>query len=138
MDTFIIDALASWRLARLLTEDTLPVIKKSREWIWRRFPPVGHYLDDDDWKLAGQETAYRWWKLFGVNHCTEVRVNAHGTQAIVVEAHPIGELIGCPHCVGVWLAFGVAGMRRFLPGFWDPMAKILATAAVTSIVAETT
>lgn len=134
-----VDTLATFRLTRLITEDTLPVIKKSREWIWRRFPPVGHYLDEEEWQVVDQDTAVRRWKLLGVSRRTEVRVTPktpNAAHAVVIEAHPLGELIGCPWCVSTYCAMFVVCARIIAPTQWDVLARVLAMSAVTGVIAS--
>lgn len=43
------------------------------------------------------------------------------------ELPALAELIVCPWCVGFWVSAGVVAARRFVPGWWDPLARALAT-----------
>lgn len=47
-----------------------------------------------------------------------------------VEPDWLAELIGCPYCSSVWLAFGVVAARALFPKQWKPVATALAFAAV--------
>ncbi len=93
-----VDALACWRITRLVTEDGITA------------PIRGRILD---WALD------------------------QGADAR--PKHPkLAELIECPHCVSVYAAAGVLAARRYTPGLWDPLARLLAFSAVAGIVAEQT
>lgn len=86
--THAIDALAAWRLTRLVTED-------------RATDGVRDALD----RRLGPD-------------------------------HPAAYLAGCPHCVGVWAAATTTAARRLAPRAWAPVATMLATAAVVSLIHE--
>lgn len=47
------------------------------------------------------------------------------------------ELIGCPWCLGAYVAAGVVAARRAAPGLWQPVACVLAFSAVTGLLSET-
>lgn len=55
--------------------------------------------------------------------------DATGGQPYVVE------LLSCPWCMSVWVAFGVAVVRRFVPRVWRPLAQVLAASSVTGLLA---
>lgn len=52
------------------------------------------------------------------------------------EGRPVAELVGCPHCAGVWVAAGVLAARRVAPRWWSPVAVLLALAAAPSLAAS--
>lgn len=51
------------------------------------------------------------------------------------EPPALAELLECNWCAGMYVAAGVVAARRFLPGVWGPLAKILATSMVVGEVA---
>lgn len=148
--TAAIDALATFRLTRLVTEDTFPPIRRAREWIWDRFPPIGRTVHvDDGWHLRthlAPPLATRWHKIAGYDVHTAVvieggivpNVGGEAESAVVTESHPIGELIGCPWCVSIHIGAGVVLLRMTMPGLWDPLARLLAFSAVSGVVATHT
>lgn len=137
MDPLIVDALAVFRLTRLITEDVFPPVARVRNAIWRRYPPVGQMLPHDEWAIAdGGQHAFRWSVVAGLSVRTEVAVMPHPSGAMVTEPHPIGELIGCPWCVSPYVAIAVLAARRYAPNLWGPVAKVLAASAVAGVVAS--
>jgi hypothetical protein len=52
------------------------------------------------------------------------------------ESSGLSYLITCPHCVSIWLAAGVTVARIMVPTVWRPVARVLALASVTSLIAE--
>jgi len=52
------------------------------------------------------------------------------------EGKPVAELVGCPHCAGVWVAGGVMLARRVAPRWWSCVAVLLALAAAPSLAAS--
>ena len=48
----------------------------------------------------------------------------------------IGYAITCPHCSSIWIAAGVQAARVIFPAYWSPVARALALASVTSLIAE--
>jgi hypothetical protein len=51
-------------------------------------------------------------------------------------ASPVGDLIDCPWCLGMWVGFGVSTLRRVCPRLWDPIAHALAASAVTGLLSQ--
>lgn len=47
----------------------------------------------------------------------------------------VGELLGCPWCVGFWCCAFVVAARRLAPRTWDPLARALAASTVVGLVA---
>ncbi len=48
----------------------------------------------------------------------------------------LGYLAGCDWCSSLWLALGVAGVSALAPRAWRPLARALASSAVTGILAS--
>ena len=52
------------------------------------------------------------------------------------QAQPyVVELLSCPWCMSIWVAFGVAVARRGAPRVWRPLAQVLAASSVTGLLA---
>lgn len=47
----------------------------------------------------------------------------------------LAELVTCRWCAGVWVSFGVVAARRFAPRLWDPIARALAMSAGAALIA---
>lgn len=88
-----VDALAAYRLTRLITTDTFPPIKAVRDRVVSAHEIEG---DPDAW----------------------------------------AELVQCPWCSGMYVAFAVVLLRLRMPGLWGWVAKALATSAVVGMVSR--
>jgi hypothetical protein len=135
--TLVVDALAVFRLTRLVTRDDFPPIKRAREAWWRRWPDDGQVLDDDLVRRDEMRTGPPNVGEQGVARLDgrDYNVVSTGQQWIAEEGHPLGILIGCPWCTSVYVGAGVVLARRIAPGLWDPFAKLLAFSAVAGIIA---
>lgn len=132
------DGLATFRLTRLITEDDFPPVKRARETWWRRWPDDGQMLDGE---LVTREEGRT--GPPNVGEQAEARLNGRAYNAVwsgdgwtATEGHPLGILIGCPWCAGMWVAFGVVLARRVAPRAWSPVARALALSAVAGLLAE--
>jgi hypothetical protein len=107
---FGIDALAAYRLTRLVTADI--VSEPFRRSI------VGWLLGWSEEQMASASPT--------------------AVEAVDAEAEPpkVARLITCRWCAGVWVAFGVAGARVAAPRAWDPAAKALALSAASALIAR--
>lgn len=156
--TAAVDALAAFRLTRLVVEDTIADPPRDFVYEWAaggqtcdaeldppddseeattvvgsfRFRcqrPAGH-------RSELHETRVRW---LGADEDEVVRWKDSDTgarEAGPVEwTHPkVAELLGCPWCAGFWISIGVIAARRFAPRLWDPCARVLATGAIAGIL----
>lgn len=114
--TLLVDVLATYRLTRLVTEDTFPPVKKARDWLLLRWPSPTESFDEAFESEVGP-------------------VNAKGRPVLreddewwAVHPHWFGELITCPYCASVWIAAGVLALR-FTWDWWTYPALLLALAA---------
>ncbi len=48
----------------------------------------------------------------------------------------LGELVRCDWCSGLWIAIGVAAVSNLAPRAWRPLARALASSAVTGLIAQ--
>lgn len=46
----------------------------------------------------------------------------------------IAELLDCSWCLGFWCAGFVVAARRWAPGLWDPLARVLAVSLLGSVI----
>lgn len=114
----VVDALATFRLTKLVTHDTLTL--EAREAV-----------------IAG---AYR---RAGRDEWAEEQMAAEGPrswQEDVVPNDPdppkLATLVTCPWCAGAWLALGVVVARRLFPRAWSAVAEVFALSAAAGLVAE--
>lgn len=114
MDVIVVDALATYRLTRLMVGDHLTEKLRTRIVI-------------DAFTRAGLEVP-------DGNTAAE-RVGAAERLGVPFVPKP-ARLVTCPHCFGFWVACGVVVARRVAPRLWDPIAHALAFSAVTGIVSE--
>lgn len=112
-DELVVDALAAFRLTRLITKDR--AARSVREsWI------EAAYLD--------AEAAPKGSDRFGPGEWTAWAVDDEDVPALA-------EFVICPWCVGLWLAAGVAVARAVAPRAWGPLARVLAFNAATGLLA---
>ncbi len=117
----LIDALACYRLTRLVTQDTLTAEPRDAviRWAYRR---------SSRWEWAKDTFAFS----DGFQHTTwaeDVVPNDESPPKLAV-------LTTCPWCASVWLAFGIVALRRLFPRWWGPVAEGLALSAVAGVVSE--
>lgn len=116
-----VDALAAYRLTRLVTADTLTAApraaiiarayrrsaRREHTTVSERIGQSVHPMTVDDW------------------HDLVVLEGA--------EAPRLATLVTCQWCVGVWVGGGVVAARRLLPG-WRWLSRALAVAAAQSLI----
>jgi hypothetical protein len=84
--------------------------------------------------------AYRLARLVSVDDITEP-LRTKVTDWLVGNGgtyhRKLAELIGCPHCSGVWISFGVIAVAPYVvPGWKQIIRPALAVAAIESILAD--
>ncbi len=114
MIPFLLDSLATFRLSRLVTTDTLTA--------------------------APRDAVIRWAYRHDPVQRPQVEVITPGAWAdeVALDTNPpkMAVLATCPWCASVWCAAGVVALRRLVPRAWGPVAEVLALAAVAGLVAE--
>ena len=128
MIEWLIDALAVYRLTRLVTKDSFPPILRAREWLLRRWPSEDTELGESEWSehLSG------WVE---VPRPEGVRAWEWERRWVPVEPHWLGELITCVYCASIWLAGLVVAGRAWLPGF-GYLSLILAFSALAGFISK--
>lgn len=115
MNDLIVDAVAVYRLTRLVTADTLA-------------DPIRERI---------VESAY-----VSVGRGEQVRADAEDASwseiAIAEGRHApkLATLVTCRWCAGMWIAFGAVVARRLLPRLWRPVADALVCSAAAALLAS--
>lgn len=108
-----IDALAVYRLTKLVVDDELTIELRDAAVCFA-------YASDTGAPSRRPES------------------NHPGAWAEMVTDDPdppkLATLVTCPWCAGVWVAFAVVAARRIVPRLWAPMAKALAMSATTGLL----
>ncbi len=123
MTPLLLDALATYRLTKLVTDDqiTAGLRDKVIEWAYER-------------ESCGRETVAAVAEQAGIDVLTP------GAWAEVVANDPdppkLAYLVTCPYCASVWLAAGVVLARRVAPRAWRPLAEVLALSALAGLTSE--
>lgn len=117
MTSFVVDALATYRLARLVVSDVLT-------FRWR-----------EGWIAAAYQRAGRRAEV-------EIMLGPFGSDAAtwkdaaLIEAERAPKLayvVACPWCASIWLGAVVVLARRLVPRAWAPVATALAASAVAGL-----
>lgn len=114
-----VDALATFRLTRLVVADVLTaeardaIVEGAYASAGRRERAVAEWLPEG-------EAVGRW------------------AEAVANDPDPpkLATLVTCPWCTGMYLAAGVALARRVAPRPWSALAKVLALSAAAGIIAS--
>lgn len=127
----LIDALAVYRLTRLVTKDTL--FQEARWWILRRWPseittfPPGVVLSD----VAGDHQTIG--HLFDSGREVFLAEGDNEPEWVATKTYKWTELLECPFCASVWIAGAVVAMRVYWD-WWQYPALALALAGLVSLV----
>lgn len=116
--TLCIDALAAYRLTRLITKDVI--------------------LDDVRNGIVGRaymrQLEHR--RQSGMNMpVPPVGLTLAEYAAHDADAPKLATLVICYWCSGFYVSIAVIAARRWAPGLWDPIARVLATSAVAALTA---
>lgn len=110
--TYVVLALAAYRLTRLFTRDVLFASWRHR-W-YRRFPPNDHYR-------AMVRQPGRGWVL---------------AANPVRPTHPLGQLIDCPWCIGAWVSIAVVAVVAQIVSVPLPVLVACAVSTVVGLLGE--
>lgn len=116
----LLDALATYRLARLVTADGIAdgprdaVVRAAYEIAGRA--EEARQTEPD--VAAGERAA---WSNYAMDDDDPPK---------------LAELITCRWCAGMWLAAAVVAMRRMAPRAWSPVAAVLAFSAAAALLAR--
>lgn len=111
--TLAIDALAVHRLTRLATADviTRPLRVKAIKGAYQ--------LRDGVLPMAATEHEATW----------DVQPEEDD------DAPKLADFVKCRWCAGLWISGFVVVARRYAPGAWEPLARVLAGSTVAALVA---
>jgi len=110
-----IDALAAYRLTRLVTADTIAAPIRDR-WVEAAYVAQGR---------AEQHRPH------------PELPNAWSEEAMADDDPPkLAELVVCRWCAGMWVSLGVVAARRLAPRAWGPLATALALSAGAALLAR--
>jgi hypothetical protein len=112
MMLFLVDALATYRLTRLVTEDV--VSEPVREAVIRA---IYRHRDGP----SNNTSPFTWSDLALTD----------------VDPPPLAYLLVCRWCASWWVAVLVVCARRLTPGLWAPVADALALSGVTGLLSLT-
>lgn len=105
--TLVLIGLATARITRLITRDTMPIVSSIRDWFKERFPADGDYVT----KFIRYSPRILKRKLKGKQ---KPRYRSQPTQRegvasfYVTHGHWFGKLISCDWCAGFWVSLGMA------------------------------
>lgn len=118
------DALAAYRITRLVTKDTITEDLRGRvvRWAYRRAGPRVYEMAADLLKGTpglDPQRASDWPEIVEVDD----------------EPPKLATLVTCPYCVGVYVGFAVLAARRLAPDAWRATSEALALAAGAALIA---
>lgn len=115
MTPLVLDALATYRLTRLATADTILTAPREAvvRYAYARWRPAGYLeaeqlADVDGWAAVAEDDA---------------------------GAPKLATLVTCRWCAGMWVGLGVVAARRLCPRLWPPLARALAYSAGAALLA---
>jgi hypothetical protein len=105
----IVDALAAYRITKLLTDDA--ITEDARRWL------VEHVAYDSPPEWASD---------------APTAVDLVGCDD---DPPKLAILLTCRWCMGFWVAVGVVAARRLVPRQWAPVADVAAMSACAALLA---
>lgn len=111
--TEAVDALAAYRLTRLVTADV--ILDRPRAWVIRKA------YEHRDGPVPRTTFTPRMWNETAIEDD---------------EAPKLAELIVCRWCAGAYISFVVVLLRRYNARAWDPFARALALSAAAALLAR--
>lgn len=116
------DALAAYRLTRLVTADTILAEPRNAiaRWAYHRAAMA---------KPAEPLPELAYTELAGPQPWADLAMDDP-------DAPKLATLVTCRWCAGVWVAFGVVAARRLFPRAWQPVARALALSAGAALLAR--
>lgn len=114
-EQLVTDALAAFRLTRLVTSDTITEAPRQTVVMWAfRHLPIRPTVEPGSTVVEALED----WE-------------GHGEPV-----PKLATLVTCRWCASVHVAIIAVCLRRFAPKLWDPLSKALALSAVSALVAR--
>ncbi len=119
----LLDALATFRLSRLVTTDA--ILNGPRDnLVWRSYQAS---IPTSKGKIPG---------VLAEEQGVDLSTPGGWTELAQVDPHvpKLAKLISCRWCASVWIGFGVVIARRWMPRQWAPVAEALALSAVAGLL----
>lgn len=122
MIPLLLDALAVFRLTKLVVDDVLLVDQRDA-------------IVEAAYVSAGRREAML--EEFGLES-DQRRPDFWAAVVVPNDADPpkLATLVTCPWCAGMWVALGAVAARHLAPRAWRPLARALAFSAAAGIIAE--
>jgi hypothetical protein len=119
-----LDALAAYRLTRLVTKDTVtrPLRARLIRHAYENSPGWIGLASDSD----GQ----------GVHALTQTESEWDEMPHDDDDTPKLAAFIVCPWCVGLWISLGITAARRYTPRAWAPLAHALALSTMAGLLAS--
>jgi hypothetical protein len=129
----LVDLLACYRLTRLITKDSL--LQEVRWWILQRWPSGDTEYPDNIVASTFQADGTVDTTLpNGLPVFKSAKTDEDGDPIwLPFKTYKITELIECPYCASVWLAFGVLALRVWWD-WWQYPAIALALAGGVALI----
>lgn len=118
----LVDAVAVYRLTKLITDDSLTQPLRDR------IIEAG-YIGEGRGERAKASAQQRW----GTDDWQE----GDWQRVVEEDALPpkVAVLVTCRWCAGMWVSLGVVATRRLFPRAWPPLAEALAFSAGAALLA---
>jgi Protein of unknown function (DUF1360) len=97
---------------------------------------IRHATQVDTSVITDMLAVYRLVRLYQTDSIGEPLRRTVDDRLLAGGHHRALELSQCPHCLSVWVAFGVVAARAVSPRVWDMIARGLAFSAVTGVITE--
>lgn len=116
----LIDVLATFRLTRLVTTDTITAEVRDGviEAAYRADGAYEHVAS----RHLGEDNHPGAWADYV-------------TSGEDLDPPKIATLVTCPWCAGMWVALLVVALRRIAPGLWRPLGRALALSGAAGLIA---
>lgn len=130
---FLVDALAAYRITRLIVADGFPPVKRLREWLLRRWPAddTRYWPSEVEWDTDNEQH-----HLVASGRQVVAYVDeTDGELFVPLDGHWFGDLITCYLCAGTYVAVG-AVVARIHWGWWPNIALVAAVGAVIGLLGD--
>jgi hypothetical protein len=125
--TVLLACLATYRLTRFITRDTLPLVSRPRRWI------------DKHWNPFPDENA---WDAYRASPKRAKEIVQESLRELGIKSRPTGlkrsiaYLVGCAWCTSIWVGAGVSAFVMIFIGLTWPWFILLwlTSSSVTGLI----